>query len=68
MANAQVAEQCIEAVTAGPDPGSRWPVPFKIRKDKRNFEVRLGPPGGRKGYRAITGQDPPFIGTQRSNV
>ena len=26
----------------------RWKVPFKTRKEQRNFEVRLGPPGGDK--------------------
>jgi len=40
-----------------------WNVPFRIKSAKKKFEVRLGPPGGDKGYKAITGRsDPPFAG------
>jgi len=39
----------------------KWKVPLKIRSSVHNFEVRLGPPGGEKGYKAITGQDPSLI-------
>merc|ERR1719471_630166 len=61
--NTEVGEECLAGLTATTDESElRWKVPFKTRKEQRNFEVRLGPPGGDKGYKAITGLDPPFIG------
>ena len=57
----QQAQKCFEAVQPDPGPNFKWRVPFKIRPTVHNFDVRLGPPGGDKGYKAITGQDPPFI-------
>jgi len=59
--NSKQAQKCFEAVRPDPGPNFKWRVPFKIRSRVHNFEVRLGPPGGDKGYKAITGQDPPFI-------
>ena len=57
----QEAQKCFEAVRPDPGPNFKWRVPFKIHSRVHHFEARLGPPGGDKGYKAITGQDPPFI-------
>jgi len=59
--NSKEAQKCFKAPPPDPDTQFKWRVPFKIRSKIHNFEVRLGPPGGTKGYKAITGQDPPFI-------
>ena len=60
--NSQQQEKCYEAPSKEPDPKEKWRVPFRLKRSTTTFEARLGPPGGDKGYRAITGQDPPFIG------
>ena len=58
----QVAEECLAGAPGTTEQSAtKWRVPFRMRKEVQHFEVRLGPPGGDKGYKAITGKDPPFI-------
>ncbi|XP_023345279.1 protein Skeletor, isoforms B/C [Eurytemora carolleeae] len=59
--NSKEAQSCLEYTSPKADGGLKWKVPFKLRSGIQNFEVRLGPTGGSRGYKAITGEEPPFI-------
>lgn len=59
--NSKVPTDCFNALPVDQEESVRWKVPLRIKKSARNFEARLGPPGGDRGYKAVTGQDPPFI-------
>jgi len=61
--NSKESSDCFNALPSDDsDNIVKWKVPFNLNSRVRKFEVRLGPPGGDKGYKAITGEDPPFIG------
>merc|ERR1712107_43417 len=59
--NSEVSQTCLESSKQDPDRALRWRVPFRLKSTLRKFEARLGPTGGSRGYKAITGEEPPFI-------
>ena len=53
-----MSEECLAGAPVTTEQSSvKWRVPFRMRKTTRNFEVRLGPPGGDKVSGENVGQN-----------